>query len=48
MIHHLSHPRDRSVNFYILKEWGALEYTTFDEAKQEVIQARSRQYYGQT
>ena len=36
-IHHLSYPRGRSVNCYIPKEWGALEYTTFDEAKQEVI-----------
>ena len=38
-IHHLSYPRGRSVNCHIPKEWGALEYTTFDEAKQEVIQA---------
>lgn len=38
-IHHLSYPRDRSVNCHIPKEWGALEYTTFDEAKQEVIRA---------
>ena len=38
-IHHLSYPRGRSVNCHIPKEWGALEYTTFDEAKQEVIRA---------
>ena len=38
-IHHLSYPRGRSVNCHIPKEWGALEYTSFDEAKQEVIRA---------
>ena len=31
-IYHLSYPRGRSVNCHIPKEWGALEYTTFDEA----------------
>ena len=29
-IYHLSYPRGRSVNCHIPKEWGALEYTTFD------------------
>ena len=38
-IHHLSYLRDRSVNCYILKKWGALEYTIFDETKQEIIGA---------
>ena len=41
-IHHLSYLCGRSVNCYIPKEWGALEYTTFDEAKQEVIRAGPR------
>lgn len=36
-IHHLSYPRGRLVNCYISKKWGVLDYTTFDEAKQEVI-----------
>ena len=30
-IHHLSHPKGRSVNCNIPKDWGALEYTCFDE-----------------
>lgn len=38
-IHYLSYPCGHSVNCYIPKKWGALEYTTFDKAKQEVIQA---------
>lgn len=38
-IYHLSYSRGRSVNCHIPKEWGALEYTKFDEAKQEVIRA---------
>lgn len=40
-IHHLSYPYGRSVNCHIPKEWGALKYTTFDEAKHEVIRAGS-------
>lgn len=36
-IHHLSYPRARLMNCYIPKEWGVLEYTIFDEAKEEVI-----------
>lgn len=31
-IHHLSHPKGRSVNCNIPKEFGALEYACFDEA----------------
>ena len=42
IIHHLSYSRSCSVNCYISKEWGALEYTTFDKAKQEVIRAGLR------
>lgn len=38
-IHHLSYPFGRLVNCHIPKEWRALEYTTFNEAKQEVIRA---------
>lgn len=40
-IHHLLYLCGRSANCYIPKEEGALEYTTFDEAKQEVIRAGS-------
>ena len=38
-IHHLSYPRAHSVNCHISNIRGILEYTTFDKAKQEVIQA---------
>lgn len=38
-IHYLSYPRGRLVNCHIPKKWGALEYTTFEKAKQEVIRA---------
>lgn len=31
-IHHLSHPRGKSVNCHIPVEHGTLEYTSFDEA----------------
>ena len=31
-IHHLSHPRGKSVNCHIPEAWEALEYTTFDDA----------------
>lgn len=37
-IHHLSHPRGRSVNCHIAKEHGALEYTSFDEAVALVLE----------
>ena len=37
-IHHLLYPCGRSVNYHIPKELEALEYTTFNKAKQEVIQ----------
>lgn len=40
-IHHLSYPYGRSVNCHIPKEWRALEYTTFNEAKLEVIRTGS-------
>ncbi len=40
-IHHYSYPRMRLVNCHIPKELSLLEYTTFDEAKEEVIQAGS-------
>ena len=36
-IHDLSHPRGRSVNDFILKAHGALEYTAFDDAVSAVI-----------
>lgn len=32
-IHYLSYPQGRSLNYHIPKEWDALEYTTYDEAK---------------
>lgn len=37
-IHHLLYLRGRSVNYSMPKQWGAHKYTTFDEARQEVIQ----------
>ena len=37
IIYHLSYSRGCLVNCYISKEWGVLEYTTFDKTKQEVI-----------
>lgn len=37
-IYYLSYSYSCSVNYYISKNWGAFEYTTFDKAKQEVIQ----------
>ena len=36
-IHHLSHPRKGSVNYHIPAEWGALEYTSFDEALEALL-----------
>ena len=35
-IHHLSHPRDHSVNDYIPEEWGTIEYPTFDDAVSKI------------
>ena len=36
-IHHLSHPRKGSVTYHIPAEWGALEYTSFDEALEALL-----------
>lgn len=36
-IHHLSHPRGKSVNCHILEDYGALKYTTVDEAIAAVL-----------
>lgn len=36
-IYHLLYPCGRLVNCYILKKQRALEYITFDEAKQKLI-----------
>lgn len=36
-IHHLSHPRGKSVNCHILEDYGALEYTSVDEAIAAVL-----------
>ena len=38
-IHHLSHPRGRSVNDFIKKEYGVLSYVTLDEISRMVVQA---------
>lgn len=38
-IYHLLYLRSRSINLYISKEWRALKYITFNDAKQEVIWA---------
>lgn len=37
-IHHLSHPRGKSVNCHIAEDHGALEYTTVDEAITAVLE----------
>lgn len=36
-IHHLSHPRGKSVNCHIAEDHGALEYTNVDEAIEAVL-----------
>lgn len=38
-IDHLLYLCGRSVNYYISKEWRALEYTTFNKVKQKVIRS---------
>ena len=38
-IHHLSYPKDRSVNDFIRKEYGVLSYVILDEILQMVVQA---------
>ena len=36
-IHHLSHPKGKSVNCHIPTDWGSLEYATFDQAVEALL-----------